>query len=272
MEVEVVKATGEVEPYRRDKVVASLVKCGVPSSEASILAAEVERELPRRVTTHEIHRRLESVLRERHPACALRYVLRRAIMRLGPEGYPFEKYLAKILSKLGYSTWTNVVLEGRCADHEVDIVAEKGRRRCMIECKYHNAPGTRTDLKVALYVYARFLDLGDYFSEAWIATNTKLTLEAIRYVECVGMRAIAWKYPEGGGLEALVEETRLYPITVLSSLGEEARGRLLASGYVTVEDLWEMDAGELASIAGVERRVAEEILEEAKLLMPSRQP
>jgi len=266
--VEVVKASGEVEPYSRDKVVASLIRCGVPEGEASALAVEVERELPPRVTTHEIHRKLESLLRRRRPAHALRYVLRRAIMRLGPEGYPFEKYFARLLNKLGYSTWVNVVLEGRCADHEVDIVAEKGGRRYMIECKYHNAPGTRTDLKVALYVYARFLDLRDYFDVAWIVTNTKLTLEAVKYVECVGMRAVAWRYPEGRGLEALVEETRLYPITVLSSLGEEARRRLLASGYVTLEDLWRMDARELASIAGVGEEEAEEILEEAKLLKP----
>ena len=57
-------------------------------------------------------------------------------------------------------------------------------------------------------------------------------------------------------------------ITVLSSLGEEARRRLLASGYVTLEDLWRMDARELASIAGVREEEAEEILEEAKLLKP----
>jgi len=266
--VEVVKASGEVEPYRRDKAVASLVRCGVPRGEASALVAEVERELPQRVTTHEIHRRLESLLRERHPAHALRYALRRAIMRLGPEGYPFEKYFAKVLSKLGYHTWTNVALEGRCADHEVDIVAERGGRRYMIECKYHNAPGTRTDLKVALYVYARFLDLRDYFDEAWIVTNTKLTLEAIKYVECVGMQAVAWRYPEGRGLEALIEETRLYPITVLSSLGDDARRRLLASGYVTLEDLWRMSVEEIASIAGVGEEEAEEILEEARLLKP----
>lgn len=266
MAVKVVKASGEVEEFSREKVAASLMRCGVPRGEAYSMAEELERGLPERVSTHEIHGRLEAMLRERKPACAMRYALKRAIMRLGPEGYPFEKYFARILEGLGYSTWTNVVVEGQCVSHEVDVVAEKGGARYMVECKYHNSPGARTDVKVALYVYARFLDLEKYFDRAWIATNTKLTLDAARYIECMGMMATAWRYPKGRGLEALIEETGLYPITVLSSVSGEARRRLLSSGYVSVSDLRGMSASELAREAGVSVEEARLILKEAELV------
>jgi len=203
----VLKASGEVESFSREKIVASLAACGVPEREAGEVAIEIEESLPDLVSSSEIRSRVEAILRERYPKCALRYALKQALARLGPEGYPFERYFARILEKLGYSTRVGVVAAGRCVDHEIDIVAEKSGRRYLVECKYHSAPGAKTDVKVVLYVYARFLDLKEYFDCAWIATNAKLTSKAARYAECVGMRATGWKYPEGEGLEVLVERT-----------------------------------------------------------------
>lgn len=263
----VVKASGEVEPYEREKLVASLVACGLSRQAAKAMAIEIEEALPEVASTYEIHSQVEALLRERHPRSALRYVLKRALARLGPEGYPFERYFARVLEKLGFSTRVGVVATGRCVDHEIDVVAEKSGRRYLVECKYHSAPGAKTDVKVALYVYARFLDLRDYFDCAWIATNAKLTSKAARYAECVGMRTTAWKYPKGEGLEALVERTGLYPITALSAMSETARRRLLAAGYVALEDLRRMSVDELSERAGIPAEEAERILEGASLLV-----
>ncbi len=82
------------------------------------------------------------------------------------------------------------------------------------------------------------------------------------------MRATGWKYPEGEGLEVLVERTGLYPITVLSTLGEAARRSLLAAGYVALEDVRRVSASELSESAGIPVGEAERILEEASLLAP----
>ncbi len=266
MKVKVVKASGKVEPFSRTKVVSSLVRSGVKPRLADKIVDEVSKSLPPVITTEDLYHRLLSVLRERDPSSALRYVLKKAIMMLGPEGYPFERYFAKLLAKYGYKTRVDVVVRGRCVAHEIDVVAEKGGKRYMIECKYHNSPGKRTDVQVALYVYARFLDLSEKFDAAWIATNTRLTLDAARYAKCVGMITTAWRYPPGSSLERMIEETGLYPITILTTLHGEARQKLLRLGVVTLEDLKKLTPSELARLAGITPREAEEVLLEAALL------
>jgi predicted RecB family endonuclease len=263
--VSVVKASGAVEAFDAGKLASSIARCGVPGSEAWLLAREVERGLPEEVSSGEVYARALELLRERYPACALRYALRRGIMMLGPEGYPFEKYVAKLLARIGYAVRTNVVARGRCISHELDVVAEREGERVMVECKYHNAPGVKVDAKVALYVHARFLDLSDQFDKAWIVTNTKVTEEAAAYAECVGMRVTAWRYPEGAGLEKLVEDLRLYPVTVLPSLGESARRSLLKRGIVTLDDLLRAGPAELAA-SGLRPEEAEAAVREAELL------
>lgn len=263
--VRVVKASGALEPFDEGKLVLSIVRCGVPEDEALSIAREVERGLPEEVSSGEIYARALALLREKHPACALRYALRRGIMRLGPEGYPFEKYVAKLLSKMGYTVSTNVVARGRCISHELDVVAELSGERVMVECKYHNTPGVKVDAKVALYVHARFLDLRDGFDRAWLVTNTKVTEEVAAYAECVGMLVTAWHYPPGMGLEDLVEKHRLYPITVLSSLGEGARRNLLSRGVVALDDLLGMSPDEVAAAAGLSLEESEAVLDEARL-------
>ena len=53
-------------------------------------------------------------------------------------------------------------MKGKCASHEIDVIADKGDSlRYMIECKYHNSQGIYTGLKEALYTHARFLDLNN---------------------------------------------------------------------------------------------------------------
>ena len=111
-------------------------------------------------------------------------------MGLGPTGFPFEKYIAEILKEYGYATKVGEVVKGYCVSHEVDVIAQKGKECFMIECKYHNKRGRRLDVKVAMYIYARFLDIKraqekikehkKHFHQAWLVTNTKCTREAIR--------------------------------------------------------------------------------------------
>jgi len=261
--VRVVKASGAIEAFDAAKLASSIARCGVPESEAWLLAREVEKGLPEEVSSGEVYARTLELLREKYPASALRYALRRGIMMLGPEGYPFEKYVARLLAKMGYAARTNIIAKGRCISHELDVVAEREGERVMVECKYHNTPGVKVDAKVALYVYARFLDLSDRFDKAWIVTNTKITEEAAAYAECVGMLVTAWRYPRERALEALVEAYGLYPITVLPSLSESARRSLLKKGIVALDDLLEAGPTALAA-AGLKPEEAEAVLAEAK--------
>jgi Holliday junction resolvase-like predicted endonuclease len=56
---------------------------------------------------------------------------------LGPAGFFFEKYIAKLFQSEGYETLTNLLLQGKCVSHEVDVVVRKNNYLTMIECKFH---------------------------------------------------------------------------------------------------------------------------------------
>src|SRR3972149_4640100 len=94
----------------------------------------------------------------------MRYSIKKAISDLGPSGYPFERYFARVLEAYGYSSELNLIVEGHCVSHEVDILARKGGGLYVIECKYHNDGGKPTDVKTALYVHSRFMDIKKAFS------------------------------------------------------------------------------------------------------------
>ncbi|HDI74200.1 MAG TPA: ATPase [Candidatus Korarchaeota archaeon] len=263
----VVKASGEREEFRPEKLMRSLIRAGASRELAAQIAGEVAREIWQGITTREILRIALEKLRERgEEALMLRYDLKRSIMNLGPSGYPFEKFIAVLLKKYGFKTRTNVVLEGKCVSQEVDVVAERDGLTYMVECKFHNRGGIKTDLKVAMYTYARFLDLKRYFDRAWLICNTKCTLEAIRYCKCVGIRNTSWAYPRGRwSLESLIERKGLYPVTILRSLDEEEKKLALSAGIVTVEDVVTGGVETLLS-AGIGRRAAVAAVREGNLI------
>lgn len=263
--VKVIKATGEVESFSREKLLRSLIRVGVARREAEEVLEEVSAGLGKVVTTGEIKMRTAGVLKRTNLRAFLRYRLRDAMLSLGPEGYPFEQFFARLLSEYGYKVETNLVVRGRCVSHEIDVVAEGNGKRFLVECKHHSAPGKRTDVKVALYVHSRFLDLRDHFDGAWIATNTKLTADAIRYSECMGMRLTAWRYPRDDGLERMIEEKELYPLTVLTSLTKRDMGVLLSAGVVLVRELAGLEQGVLEKLIRSRDR-AISALEEARSL------
>jgi Holliday junction resolvase-like predicted endonuclease len=160
-------------------------------------------------------------------------------MLLGPTGYPFEDFVGKILESVGYKTVVRQLLRGKCVTHEVDVIAERNGKRAMIEAKFHNNPGIRSDLHVALYTHARFLDLKEKYdlNEAWIVTNTKTTTDAIAYAECMGMKTVSWSYPAEGSLRDLIEQSDLRPITMLTSLSSSQKIKLLENHIVLCKDI-----------------------------------
>ena len=259
----VVKADGRVEPFDREKLARSLIRAGASRSLAESVAARVEAEVPDGASTEEVLSAALRILEKVDPALAALYDLKRAVMRLGPTGFPFERYFAKILEAVGYRTRLNVVVRGRCVDQEVDVTAERRGVRFMVECKHHDERGVKTDLKVAMYTYARFLDVRGEYDRPWLATNTALTPTALRYARCVGMRVTSWLYPPGRwSLASLIERTGLLPVTTLRSLRDPTP--LIREGLVTLLDLVE-EGGRLADLLG--ERDSEVVLGEARSVL-----
>ena len=230
----VTKADGEQEPFDPAKLEFSLERVGASSTARARIAARVLHELKPGMTTEEIYRHAFDMLRkEESPPIAARYSIKRAIFELGPSGFPFEQFLAEVLRAHGWSARTGVALTGRCAPHEVDVLAEKKGKRIGIEAKFHNEPGGKTDIKDALYVHARYEDLknspeaGSRVDEGWLVTNTRFTRNAIRYAQCSNLTLIGWDYPRARNLLSMIEEARVHPLTCLTTLSPGEKRRLL---------------------------------------------
>jgi hypothetical protein len=238
----VVKTGGLKEPYSEDKIRASATRVGVQPELLQTMLEDIRERLFDGISTHEIYLMIKDFLRSSaSPHLAMKYNLKEALAELGPSGYPFEKYLAMLLSATGYITKTNQILEGCCVSHEVDVLAVKGDTTYFIEAKFHKSPIQRTDIRIALYIKARYDDLVDHWeggaTQAWIMTNTRFSTDAIKYSECNHERLTSWSYPKGEGIADLVERTGLHPITMIDVLSPADKARLLAAGVVTCSQL-----------------------------------
>ncbi|OGH38330.1 MAG: hypothetical protein A3B44_01655 [Candidatus Levybacteria bacterium RIFCSPLOWO2_01_FULL_38_21] len=233
--VTVVKATGEKEPFSEIKVRNSIRRAGIPQEIQEQVLVHIKTKIYEDIHTSEIYKHIIEFLKTSpHPFNKTRYTLKQAIMDLGPTGYPFENYVSEILKSEGYQTQVRQILEGECVSHEIDVIAQKNDKKILIEAKFHNSPGTRSDIHVSLYTKARFDDLKDKynFTQGWIVTNTKVTTDGVKYALCNGMKIIGWNYPETGSLRDLVEKANLYPITALQSLSQSQKQSLLDQGIV----------------------------------------
>jgi Holliday junction resolvase len=249
--ITVVKRSGEHEPFSEGKVRSSLQRAGADEVLIETVISRVKSELYDGISTREIYSHVFSLLREFQSPVVSRYDLKRAILELGPSGFPFERFVAGVLEAHGYEVAVNQTVQGKCVDHEVDIIAQKGGTHYMIEAKFHNQPGIKSDIKDALYTYARFLDVEQawvefaghrsHFHQAWLVTNTKVTSKVREYARCADMQVTSWNYPSRTSLRLMVEESGLLPITCLQSLDRVDRARLIEEGIIFCRDLTQRD-------------------------------
>jgi len=124
--INVIKASGEIEPFSQEKLTASLQRAGAGRELAQKIVNQVKPRLYQNVPTFEIYSVVMKALKKEQRELADRYDLKRAIMELGPTGYLFEKFVAAVLEKNGYKTLINRIMMGKCVSHEVDIIATEG--------------------------------------------------------------------------------------------------------------------------------------------------
>lgn len=236
----VLKSTGELQPFSEEKLRFSMQRAGVPQELVESAVSHVNSKLYDQIPTHEIYSHVSEFLgKSSHPFSKAKYGIRQAIMDLGPTGYPFEDYICEILKMDGYKTAVRQILQGECVSHEIDIVAEKNNIKSMIECKFHNSLGTRSQVHVSLYTKARFDDIKEKHNleDAWIITNTKITPDALNYAICSNMKVIAWDYPEKNSLGDLIEKYKLHPITALSTISQNQMQELTQNHVVLARDI-----------------------------------
>jgi len=268
--IKVIKSSGMIEPFSEEKLKNSLKAAGVDNVLSNWVTEKIKQKIKGTISTQLIHRKTLEILRSEKALFAMRYKLKEAIMELGPTGHPFEKLVGWILKSEGYNVKTNVLIGGKCVVHEVDAIGEKDGTKIMVEAKYHNERGIKTDVKVAMYVYARFLDINfnEKLKEGWLITNTKLTSDARQYASCIGLKAIGWNYPAGTSLQRLIEKNKLFPLTILTTLDIGSKRKFLEKGIVLVKEITNSHLNQLLLNKFVKNKVQAEIKElmEAEIL------
>jgi Holliday junction resolvase-like predicted endonuclease len=236
----VIKADRTREPFSDQKVLASIKRAKIPHRMQADVLSHVKSKLYDGISTEEIYHHIISFLgTTSQPYIKARYSLKESIMMLGPTGYPFEDFISKLLEHSGYETKVRQILSGRCITHEIDVIAEKDGRTAIIEAKFHNNPGTRSEIQTALYTHARFEDVKqrNNIHEVWLITNTKATIDATTYAHCIGLKVISWDYPRGEGLRDMVERSGLHPITLLTSLSNSQKMTLLENHITLCKEI-----------------------------------
>ena len=243
----VTKASGESEPFLSDKLMHSLKRAGANNEKIERIVKEVSGKLYNGMSTRKIYRIAFNLLKESSRSLAAKYHLKQAIMELGPSGYPFEKFIGEILRYQGYNIKVGEIVKGKCVNHEIDVIAEKEHHHFMIECKYHNLQGTFSDVKIPLYIQARFKDVEaawiqlpghrTKFHQGWVVTNTRFSSDAIQYGNCAGLKLLGWDYPQKESLKDLIDKLGLYPITCLTTLTKMEKQRLLDRKIVLCKEI-----------------------------------
>ena len=275
----VINSKGDKELFSLQKVYRSARWAGASKELSRKIAKVVEKETYPGIRTSEIFKKVKRLLHQKTPGAALRFNLKEGMRKLGPTGFPFEKFIGEIFRKLDFKVGINQHLPGSCLrDYEIDFLAEKGNLIYIGECKYRNFPGERVHSKDALASYARFLDIlnGPFFKtkkyrdfkiKTILVTNTKFTNRAKNYSDCVGIKTLGWKVPRNKGLEYLIEKEKLYPVTILPSLNKYLKDVFVFEKIMLVEDVLKVDPQKFSKKFKISVKYLYPLIKEAKTLL-----
>tara|TARA_R110002073_G_scaffold5410_3_gene33374 strand:+ start:4798 stop:5637 length:840 start_codon:yes stop_codon:yes gene_type:complete len=272
--ITIIKASGEEAPFQVEKLKSSLQRAGADKTVINQIAQEIEAALYHGITTKKIYQMAFKMLKGKSRVSASKYKLKKAIMELGPSGFPFEKFVGKILEMEGFKTEVGVIVQGHCVQHEIDVAAIKDNKHYMIECKYHSGQGRFCNVKIPLYIQSRFLDvekqwkkqLGHLtkFHQGWVFTNTRFTTDAIQFGTCMGLGLVSWDYPKNNSLKYRIDKLGMHPLTALTTLTKVEKTKLLDTGIVLCKELHEKP--EFLEKIGIDKVRHKKILEDSEAL------
>ncbi|AWK06975.1 hypothetical protein HYN56_23185 [Flavobacterium crocinum] len=269
--MKVIKHSGHVVPFDIEKLKKSLQKSGASADLIEKCLKQIQDQIYEGITTKKIYKLAFAILKKAANGYAARYNIRSALQMLGPDGFFFEKYISRLYAEEGYKTKTNLILQGKCVSHEVDIVLKKENLIWMIECKFHNSQEKSSDVKVPMYILSRFNDLktkqhtlflnNETINSCIIVTNNRFTKDAETFANCSKINLLSWDYPRNNSIKNKIDETGLYPITCLTTLSMFEKEQLLILNLILTKDLIN-NSESLYKIGLTEKRI-KNILKEA---------
>lgn len=275
MTVFVTKADGTRQMFDKTKIMRTCLRMGATLAVAELIAEEIETRIYDGVETKKILQMIFKRLRKHKPVIRHQIDLRKALSLLNPAP-DFERFIQLLLSEHDYEVTPNQIVRGRCVEHEVDAVARKNGKTCIVEVKHHFKYHTPTSLDVSRISRAVFEDVTEGYElglnnlkidYALIVCNTKLSEQAKRYADCRGIRHIGWSSPSNRDLQTMIEEKKLYPITFLKGLNAETRNKLASNGIILLKQLTEKNPTELRRQTGISKEKLESILGKARTIL-----
>jgi hypothetical protein len=264
MQILVKKSDGTLEPLDLNKIRTALRRAGAPYPLIEEVIDALNEDLKPNISTKEIYKLAFKYLEKIEPIAAARFGLKNALIKMGPDGYPFETFIGELLKGRGYQTELRRIVQGRCIKHEIDVIAIRGPplspkiTKSIVECKFHNSPHIKCNIQSALYTWARFLDINQANSEfdnCWLVTNTKFSGDVIQYADCVGLKLLGWSFPKDESIQIRIEEKKLYPITMIKGLKKHEFLSLHNNGIILLKQLILADEKELQKIGLKEMRI-----------------
>lgn len=260
----IIKAHGGEENFSRHKLFRSLRRTGLAPRKCSMIADKVSREIYEGATTRDIYRRALQLVKASSPVAATHFSLKKSLFELGPSGHAFEVFVARFFEAQGYKTEVGKTLKGKFVTHEVDVIATRDNERFFVECKFHNRQGIRNDIKIALYVKARWDDLrdgpeGKNLSGFYLASNTAFTVDALTYSRGTNLHLLGVNAPEDSSFLEQIRKLKLYPVTSLSRLPRMIKSELISLNILLASELPEekktllklgLSEGEFQSLMG----------------------
>ena len=272
--INIIKASGEKAPFEIEKVIRSLERAGADKLLIKEIVQDIDKEVHDGMTTKKIYQMAFNILKRKSRVSASKYKLKKALMELGPSGYPFERFVGKVFGHEGYETKVGIIVQGHCVQHEIDVIAKKDNKHFMIECKYHSDQGRFCNVKIPLYIQSRFLDVQKQWEkqqghktklhQGGVCTNTRFTSDALQYGNCVGLMLVSWDHPKGHGLKERVDRLGLHPLTSLTTLTKAEKSKLLDKGIVLCKEINENPS--LLEQIGIPKQRQKNILEDSREL------
>jgi len=269
--MKIMKNSGEIVDFSRNKLRQSLQRSGASESEIEDIVFAVENQLTQGMSTRQIYRIVGQMLKKISAPHAARYNLRTAIQQLGPAGFFFEKFISLIFLSEGYEVRNNLILQGKCVSHEIDVLLRKGNAITMIECKFHARNASVSDVKVPMYILSRFNDLKDKthrifnnkdsINNCKIVTNNRFTVDAKAFATCSGLGLLSWDYPKTNNLKSKIDDNALYPVTCLTTLTMVEKQKLLILDIILVKQL--IDAPDTLATIGISEGRQKKVINEA---------
>ncbi len=271
------KYSGELVPFDESALRTSLTRSGATDQEVDQVYEDIKDCLYDGISTRELYDAAFKALKAKKSSYAARYSLKKALRELGPEGFYFEKWVARMFQEDGYQAVTGQTVQGHAVSHEIDVVALHGETLLAIECKFRNDADAKISVTTPMYFKSRvedvsgipytFFDQKKEFTDGWLVTNAYLTTDSIAFGEYYKMNLLSWDYPRGSSIKARVDNNGEYPVTCLTTLTSQDKAMLLKNQCILVKDLIR-DAAILDRIQ-IPQPKKQQILQEAQELLAS---